>query len=129
MIVVDSSVWISHFSGVETEETSRLQAYARQQLLVVGDIMLLEVLRGARSEQSARTIEHQLREFRWASMLDPELAILAARNYRLLRSRGITIRSSVDVTIGTYCIQHGHALLQRDRDFGPMREYLGLRLA
>jgi hypothetical protein len=129
VIVVDSSVWISYFAGVETDETLRLQAYARQQVLVVGDIILLEVLRGARSEQSAQLMERHFRLFLWVSMLDPQLAVLAARNYRLLRRRGITIRSSIDMLIGTYCLEHGHALLQRDRDFEPMRDHLRLTLA
>lgn len=129
MIVVDSSVWISYFADRDTEETLRLQDYARQQVLVVGDIILLEVLRGARSEQAARIMESHLRQFRWAPMLDAELAVVAARYYRLLRGRGATIRSSVDMIIGTYCIEHGHALLQRDRDFRPMRDHLGLTLA
>lgn len=129
MIVVDSSVWISYFAGVETDETSRLQAYARQHQLIVGDIILLEVLRGARSEQSAQIMQSQLRQFLWTSMLDPDLALHAARNFRLLRSLGTTVRSSIDMIIGTYCIEHGHALLQRDRDFRPMRDHLGLTLA
>jgi hypothetical protein len=29
--------------------------------------------------------------------------------------------------IAHFCIQNGHILLHADRDFGPMREHLGLR--
>jgi predicted nucleic acid-binding protein len=39
--------------------------------------------------------------------------------------RGITIRNTVDLIVGTYCIEHHHRLLHRDRDFAKM-EALGL---
>jgi hypothetical protein len=59
-------------------------------------------------------------------LLDPDLAPRAARNYRRLRERGITIRKTVDVIIGTFCIEYHHTLLHDDRDFAPMEKYLGL---
>jgi predicted nucleic acid-binding protein len=62
-------------------------------------------------------------------MLSPGLAIRAAANYRMLRDRGITVRKTIDMIIGTYCIEHGHSLLQRDKDYLPMAEHLGLKLA
>jgi len=95
----------------------------------VGDIVLLEVLQGARGAQDALVIEQRLRGFDVATMLNPELAIEAAANYRLLRGLGITVRKTVDLIIGTYCIEHGHILLHDDRDFEPMRVHLGLRVA
>jgi predicted nucleic acid-binding protein len=60
--------------------------------------------------------------------LNPELAIAAAKSYRLLRSEGITIRKTIDLIIGTFCIAHGHTLLHDDRDFGPMEAHLGLKI-
>jgi predicted nucleic acid-binding protein len=60
-------------------------------------------------------------------MLNPELAIAAAKNYRRLRGEGITIRKTIDLIIGTFCIAHGHMLLHDDRDFDPMETHLGLK--
>jgi predicted nucleic acid-binding protein len=54
------------------------------------------------------------------------LAALQAANYRFLRRRGITIRKTIDLIIGTFCIERGHALLHSDRDFEPMQRLLGL---
>ena len=51
-----------------------------------------------------------------------------ARNYRALRAAGCTVRKTPDLIIGTYCIEHGHTLLHADRNFEPMREYLGLQV-
>ena len=54
------------------------------------------------------------------------VAIKAAVNYRFLRSRGITVRGTVDTLIATRCIEDTHSLLFRDRDFDPFVEHLGL---
>ena len=62
-------------------------------------------------------------------MLGDIIAAQAARNYRTLRAKGITIRKTPDLIIGTYCIKHHHILLYDDRDFDPMREHLGLLAA
>jgi predicted nucleic acid-binding protein len=60
-------------------------------------------------------------------MLSTVLAPKVASNYRLLRAKGITVRKTIDMIIGTFCIEGGHALLHSDRDFDPMHDYLGLR--
>jgi predicted nucleic acid-binding protein len=128
MIVVDSSVWISHFSNVLHDEVVRLRNIARPSEIVVGDLILMELLRGARSDRHAEAIAQRLGLFDAQQMLDQHLAVTAARNYRYLRSRGVTVRSSIDVIIGTFCIERGYSLLQRDRDYLPMHKYLGLML-
>ena len=48
-------------------------------------------------------------------MLDPAIAIEAAANFRRLRGIGITVRKTMDLIIGTYCLMHGYALLHDDR--------------
>jgi predicted nucleic acid-binding protein len=80
-----------------------------------------------RTERAARSAEAALREFDVVTLSDPDLAITAAANFRMLRSRGITIRTTVDLIIGTFCIERGHHLLHSDRDFEPMERLLGLR--
>ncbi|MGQ9368637.1 hypothetical protein [Azospirillum sp. ST 5-10] len=61
-------------------------------------------------------------------MLSPSSAAKAAANYRALHAKGVTVRKTVDVIIGTFCIEGRHALLHCDRDFEPMRQHLGLRV-
>lgn len=94
--------------------------------ILVGDLILLEVLQGARNEAHAVRIEHALRLFPVVPMLNGDLAVEAARNYRLLRGRGVTVRKTIDMIIGTFCSAFGHALLHNDRDFEPMVVHLGL---
>jgi predicted nucleic acid-binding protein len=78
--------------------------------------------------QAAR-IERALRRYIVVPLLDGDLASRAARHYRALRSRGITLRKTADLIIGTYCIERGHALLHDDRGFDAMATHLGLRIA
>ena len=128
MLVVDSSVWIANSRGARTEPVRKLAAYAPQSGVLVGDVVQLELLQGARSADDAIRIERSLRNFAIVPMLSPALAAQAAANYRLLRSLGITIRKTPDLIIGTYCIAHRHSLLHDGRDFEPMRVHLGLQV-
>jgi predicted nucleic acid-binding protein len=129
LIVVDSSVWIDWLRSGEGELTSKEWLGIDPLDVVLGDVVLLEILRGARDENHAMTIERRMSAFRFERMLDRSIAVKAARNYRLLRAHGITARNSADLIIGTFCIERGHSLLQKDRDFLPMAQHLGLQLA
>jgi predicted nucleic acid-binding protein len=127
MTLVDSSVWIAQFNQVANPAVERLRAIVTEGPLLVGDLILCEVLQGFRSEAQARLVQRALSRYQIVAISSPELAIKAAANYRLLRRRGITIRKTIDVIIGTFCIERGHSLLHSDRDFEPMERYLGLQ--
>ena len=60
------------------------------------------------------------------TMVGPQLAIRSAEHSRALRGRGVTVRKTIDVIIGTYCIANNVPLLHADRDFDPMVQHLGL---
>ena len=128
MILVDSSVWIAHLRGQRTLATTKLQAAAAREPLLIGDLILLEVLQGARDEVHAARIERGLRRYALVPLLDADLAPRAARNYRKLRELGVTIRKTADIIIGTFCIERRHSLLHDDRDFAPMEVHLGLKV-
>ncbi len=59
-------------------------------------------------------------------MAGDAIAVTAAHNFRSLRGRGITIRKTIDLLIGTWCIENRRPLLHNDGDFRPMARYLGL---
>jgi predicted nucleic acid-binding protein len=128
MIVVDSSVWIAHLRNSDSQAVRTLRTLQHPDEILIGDVILLEVLQGARSEQHAAEIESNLRQFRLESMLDDELAVRAARHYRSLRERGTTIYKTIDLIIATFCIERGHQLLHEDRDFDAITKHLNLRI-
>ena len=112
-----------------TSQVLKFRDLLGREPLLLGDMVLLEILQGARDDSHAAGLETGLRRFRIVEMLDYRVAVSAARHYRVLRARGITIRKTADLIIGAYCIEHGHFLLHDDRDFEPMREHLGLLVA
>ena len=129
MILVDSSVWIAHLRASLTPATAKLEAAVTTEPILVGDLILLEVLQGARDEAHAARIERGLRRFEVVPLLDSDLAPRAARNYRRLRDMGITIRKTNGIIIGAFCIERGCSLLHDDRDFVAMEQHLGLVVA
>lgn len=129
MIVVDSSVWIDNLRGIDNAAVRKLRALDDNEEILIGDLILLEVLQGARDEPHAARIERNLRRFPIAPMLDADLAVRAARNHRTLRGSGITVCKTIDMIIGTFCVERGHVLLHNDRDFAPMVTHLGLQVA
>lgn len=126
MIVVDSSVWIGQSRGANTRAISQLNEVIDENEIIVGDLVLLEVLRGARDGRHALRLERTLRQFPVETMLDEVLAVKAATNYRMLRGRGVTVRTTIDLIIATFCVERGHGLLHDDRDFEAMAIPLGL---
>ena len=127
MILVDTSVWIANLRGENTEPARKLGSIEPAlQRILVGDLILAEVLMGARDEAHAARLRRDMQTFPIVSLVGADVAEEAARNWRRLRSLGITVRGTIDMLIGTFCILHGHMLLHDDRDFQPMARHLGL---
>jgi predicted nucleic acid-binding protein len=126
LIVVDSSVWIDFLNGRDVPHVRRLHAILGVEEVVVGDLMLCEVLQGLKDERAARGVEALLRRFDIVAMGGAGIAVAAARNLRSLRRRGVTVRTTIDLVIGTWCIENRTALLHNDSDFRPMAKHLGL---
>ena len=130
MIFVDSSVWIDLFAGRSTLQVATLQELIRsEQRISTGDLIVMEVLQGARGERHARDLLRLLSRFDCPAIVGRQVAIGAAANYRSLRARGVTVRKTIDTLIATRCIMDDVALLYSDRDFDPFVEHLGLRSA
>ena len=126
MILVDSSVWIDFFNGVESPQVAVLDAILGEVPILVGDLIMTEVLQGFRRAKHFNAAKTALEQFEYRDMLGRDIAVQSAENYRLLRRSGITPRKTIDVVIATFCVQNGAALLHADRDFDPMEQILGL---
>jgi predicted nucleic acid-binding protein len=127
VILVDSSVWIDLFNGVDNRGVMAVRERVGRGLLVVGDLILAEVLQGFRTEREAAAAEAALAPFARAAIVDEPIAKQAAAHYRRLRRQGITVRKTVDLLIATRCLDKDWWLLHNDRDFEPLRAHLGLR--
>ena len=129
MLVVDSSVWIDFFKGVDRPAVSLLQHLLDhgEVRLVVPDLVLFEVLRGFRHERDHRQARLLMESLSVESTGGAELARAAAAHYRALRAQGITIASAIDVLVAAWCIEQDYALLHRDADFDAFETLRGLR--
>ena len=129
MILVDSSVWIDFFRGTVTPQSERLDQLLGREPLLIGDLILAEVLQGFTSERDFNQARKMLGALELVNLGGVEMAVQAARNFRTLRAKGVTIRKTIDTFIATCCIEQDHALLFSDRDFDPFVLHLGLRSA
>jgi len=128
MILVDSSVWIDYFNGKQTWQTNVLDELLSNVPIITGDLILVEVLQGFRSDKDFEAAKSYLSVLPFRQIGGYELAVKSARNYRSLRKKGITVRKTIDVLIATFCINEGLSLLHDDRDFDPMVSNLSLKV-
>jgi predicted nucleic acid-binding protein len=129
VILVDSSVWVDYFRGVDTAEADKLDSLLGVERVVTGDLILTEVLQGFIGEREFNQGRKLLASLPMIPLVGEEIAIQAARNFRKLRTLGITIRKTIDTLIATSCIEKEISLLYSDRDFDPFVQHLGLRTA
>jgi len=127
MIIVDSSVWIDYFNGKKTAETDWLDSALGNTPIIMGDLILTEVLQGFKDDGDFKTAKELLLRIPIMPMVGQELALKSAENYRLLRKKGVTVRKTIDVMIGTFCIRYQLSLLHNDKDFDPMGKFLKLK--
>jgi predicted nucleic acid-binding protein len=126
VVIVDTTVWVDYFQGVENPETDWLNTELDRQRLGLTNIILCEVLQGVRDDVVAKEVERRLLTLEVFDAGGVELAREAARNSRALRSRGHTVRKTIDCLIATFCLLGQHSLLHHDRDFDPFEKFLQL---
>ncbi|WP_441000632.1 type II toxin-antitoxin system VapC family toxin [Fodinibius sp. SL11] len=128
MILIDTSVWIDYFNGVENKKTESLDRILSDQTVLVGDIILTEILQGFNSDKEFRLAKQALDPLDCVHLGGKSLAIKAVSNFRFLRSQGVTIRKTVDMLIGSWCIEHEVELLHNDKGFDQIATQLPLQI-
>lgn len=126
MLIVDTSVWIDYFNGIENKETNILDSALEEGIVATGDLILLEILQGFRNDKDYKQAKKMLAALDQYEMLGHKMVVKCAENYRKLRKKGITIRKTADVIIATFCIENQIPLLFSDRDFLPFVKHLKL---
>lgn len=128
VVIVDTTVWVDYLNGISTPEVEWFDRESERQRLGLLDLTVCEVLQGVSTDAAAAQVLRTLRRFELFDTGGIALAEAAARNYRSLRSRGRTVRKTIDCLIATFCLEHSHALLHCDRDFDPFEDVLGLQV-
>lgn len=135
-VFVDSSVWVDHLRGLDSRQTRLLRAMLRRldpwagdgapDAIVVGDMVVLEVLRGIDDDRQRLHVRETLLSFDPVRVGGTATALLAVEHYVALRRLGQTVRKAIDCLIAAWCIEHGVPLLHADRDFQPFARHRGL---
>jgi predicted nucleic acid-binding protein len=129
MIVPDTSVWIDFSKSIIAPHTSILAGEMAGRNIITTDVIMVEFLQGFRHERDYAAAEKIMNSLVYRAFWGKQHMRQVACNYRLLRKKGITIRSTIDVIIGTFCIENDFSLLHNDpADFDPMEKYLGLKI-
>ena len=123
MVIVDSTVWVDYLNGKINEETRLLEARIGRE-----EIGLTDIIARSRSEKEFEEVKAKLSEFSIFPTGGSEMAVETAMNYQKLRTKGFTVRKTIDCWIATFCLYEGHELLHRDRDFDPFESELRLRV-
>ncbi len=116
-VLVDSAAWVDFFNGHPSPQADALARLIREEadVLTCG-VVAAEVLQGIRQSKSLTKIERHFREMEWLTPREPETYLEAADLYRRLRSRGLTIRSTIDCIIAKLAEENDALLLSKDRD-------------
>ena len=126
MVIVDTTVWIDYLRGIVSKETAWFESELKRRRFGLTDLILCEILQGVPDENTARRVLRELSLFEIYNTGGEDMAVAAARNFRLLRQRGRTVRKTIDGLIATFCLRQGFSLLHGDRDYNHFETILGL---
>lgn len=128
MILVDTSAWIEYFRNGVPSVARKVEKSLREEDVAIGDLIYCEIMQGIYSELQRKQVEDLLLTLPSFEMVGFEIADASAANYRLLRSKGVTVRKTIDVIIGTFCVENDLLLIHNDRDFDLMAKHIGLKI-
>jgi len=116
-VLVDTSAWVDFFNGHPSPEAEALSRLIREEadVLTCG-VVVAEVLQGLRKSKTLTQIEQHFLDMEWLTPIEPETYVDAAGLYRSLRSKGVTIRSTIDCMIAGLADENDVLLLSKDRD-------------
>jgi predicted nucleic acid-binding protein len=127
MVIVDTSAWIEFFRNSASPVVHQVDTCLEKNLVGIGDLIFCEIVQGIKLKQERDRVSSLLLSLPRYDMVGFRIAKKAASNYRLLQSKGLTIRKTIDVIIGTFCAENGFTLIHNDRDFDAMASAINLR--
>jgi len=119
MYLVDTSVWIDFIRGKQTPVVSHLRHILKTgQAAGISPVIYQEILQGSESEQHFDKFKHYFSELPfYYPRHSTDSYAQAAYLYFSCRSKGITIRSTIDCLIAQIAVEHSLILLHSDKDF------------
>ena len=126
MVLVDTSAWIEYFKGGVPRVVDKVDQCLERDLVGIGDLVYCEIMQGIRSARERNRISTLMLSLPQFDMVGFDIAEKSAANFRMLRSKGVTVRKTLEVLIGTFCAENKHRIVHCDSDFDRMSKYIGL---
>jgi predicted nucleic acid-binding protein len=129
MILVDTSILIHFFKGLESEGSRKFRMVLERGIpFGINSLIFQEVLQGAVSEKEYLTLKKYLETQRFYHLREPIGSYAkAAKIYLDCRKKGITIRSTIDCLIAQTALENDLFLLHEDQDFDLMAKVIPLK--
>ncbi|GAA3977961.1 type II toxin-antitoxin system VapC family toxin [Mucilaginibacter dorajii] len=128
IVLVDTSVWINFFKGIETESSKFLKNNLANIVIATCPTIVQKVLQGLTSDNSERIVKSHFDNLTKIYEDPYDVAVKAADLYRSLRKKGVTIRKPNDCLIAIYAINNKLVLLNDDRDFQFIAQHSSLKV-
>jgi predicted nucleic acid-binding protein len=129
VILADTSAWVEFLRKTGSPAHLRLRELVGTGELATTDVVVMEVLSGARDESELSELGDLVAACELVPVEGPGDYEAAAVLYRACRAGGATIRRLTDCLIAIVAIRAGLQVLHRDRDFDAIAAHSALRLA
>jgi len=130
MILVDTSVLIDYFKGVENTPTNKFHRVLESNIpFGISHLIYMEVLQGSQTEKDFRLLKRYLDTQTYYELKNGrESYAEAARMYLELRKKGVTVKSTMDCLIARVALENELFLLHNDADFDRIAEHFPLKI-
>ena len=119
MILIDTSVLIDYFKGIENNSVLKFEEILSQAINYgINNYIYQEILQGSLNEKEFYTLKSYLDNFIFYDLKNGRLSFSeAAKIYFTCRKKGVTVRSTIDLLIAQTAIENNLSLLHNDSDF------------
>lgn len=124
--LADTSAWVDHLRGRRTKTATRLAGLLGDGLATT-DIVVMEVLMGARDDAHLRALQGLVDSCEYLPTRREDYESAAAI-WRSCRRAGSTVRSIPDLLVAAVAVRTGAAVLHSDRDFDVIARHVDLRI-
>lgn len=130
MILVDTSILIDYFKGVKNKGIEKFNLILEGEIpFGINHFIYLEVLQGAKTDKDYRILKKYLDTQKFYDLKrGRESYAEAAKMYLKLRSKGVTVKSTIDCLIARVAIENDLFLLHNDTDFARISEHFPLKV-
>lgn len=130
MILVDTSVLIDYFKGVENKPVKKFHQVLESNIpFGISHLIYMEVLQGSQTDKDFNLLKKYLVTQTFYELKNGrESYAEAARMYLKLRKKGVTVKSTIDCLIARIAVENELFLLHNDADFDRIAKHFPLKL-